>query len=98
MPQAINVWPVDQSGIPSAYHPGYWLFVAHKRFVLCSEKTKHRLSFDLLPPSLCLVYSAQIEIWARAKAPNVLPQNYASKCLQTIWEVGVNLNLLQRKH
>lgn len=69
-----------------------------QKFVFCSEEAKHRLAVDTVLPSLSLVYSAQIQTWAGAKAPSVLPQHCASQRLQTARGVGVNLNLLPRKH
>lgn len=97
-PRQFTCGPVDQSGDPSASHPGYWLFAGHRRFMLCLGKAKHRLSADMLPPSLSLVYSdAQIQIWARAKAPNVLPQNYASACLQTVWGGRCHFEFILKK-
>lgn len=66
--------PVDQSGVPSALPQLTGYLLDTQRFVLCSEKAKHRLFVDMLPPSLSLVYSAQIQIWAKAEAPNVLPK------------------------
>jgi len=55
-PRQLMCGPKDQRGVPSASHPGYWLFAGRRRCLLCFGKGKHRLSVEMPPPSLSPVY------------------------------------------